>query len=218
MPATALSAIAIPLTDKSEFRILPASRFKAVDGRPSGGMWVMNAAIGAKLVSEANSRKIDYVIDYEHQTLLANTNGKPAPAAGWFKNLAWRDDGLYVTDTRWTAAAKAMLDAEQYRFISPAFLFDKKTFEVTGLLNIALTNSPALHGLTDLALLKLTNPLMQGGQQPNLTAKDREIFKSVFGMDTDALASTGAMQANVVEPVMTDRSLEALVKMFHYAG
>lgn len=180
--ATALSTISIPLAGKSEFCILPAGKFKAVDGRPTGGMWVMNAAIGENLVSEANSRKIDYVIDYEHQTMLAETNGKPAPAAGWFKNLAWRNDGLYVTDARWTAQAKVMLDSEQYRFISPTFIYDKITLEVTGLINISLTNNPALHGITDLALLKAGNSLPPVSNHPaDLTEQQKEYFTRCFG-------------------------------------
>ena len=35
----------------------------------------------------SNSDKLDLVIDYEHQTLFADKNGAPAPAAGWIKQL-----------------------------------------------------------------------------------------------------------------------------------
>ena len=176
------AALSLSIMNKQEFRIIPAGYFSGVDGRPVGGVWSMTAIMGAKMVAAAQSRQIDYVIDYEHQTMLSETNGKPAPAAGWFKNLAWRNDGLYVTDARWTAQAKVMLDSEQYRFISPTFLYDKRTFEINELLNISLTNSPALHGLTDLALLKAGNPLPLAHKfPPDWTEQQMENFVRAFG-------------------------------------
>jgi phage I-like protein len=179
---SAFAALSLSITNKQEFRIIPAGHFSAVDGRPVGGVWSMTADMGAKMVATAQSRQIDYVIDYEHQTMLSETNGKPAPAAGWFKNLAWRNDGLYVIDARWTAQAKVMLDSEQYRFISPTFLYDKRTFEINGLLNISLTNVPALHGLTDLALLKIDNALpVANNFPPDWTERQIENFVRVFG-------------------------------------
>jgi phage I-like protein len=81
------------------------------------------------------------VIDYEHQTLNAATNGQPAPAAAWFSTLEWRDgDGLYATDVQWTERAAAMVAAGEYRFLSPVFCFDNHG-NVKALLHAALTNN-----------------------------------------------------------------------------
>ncbi len=136
----------------SEFRIIPAGLFSATDGRPHGlPGWQLNRLEALSIVKLAAARSGDYVIDYEHQTLNAASNGKPNPAAGWFKRLEWRDgEGLYVTDARWTERASAMISAKEYRFISPTFHYDKSG-HVLDIVNIALTNHPALDGLTDLA-------------------------------------------------------------------
>lgn len=209
----AFSALSLQVAGKQEFRIIPAGRFKSSDGRPAGGMWSMNGANGANMVDAAQRRQSDYVIDYEHQTMLSNTNGKPAPAAGWFKQLAWRDDGLYVIDARWTVAAKTMLDAEQYRYVSPVFTFDTKTFEITELVNIALTNEPALHGLTDLASLN-----SQGGQAPGtpsgaITAAD--LSRRMGLTEGQFMAASNSPHQ---ESPDSDRSKEALSKFIKLSG
>lgn len=136
----------------SEFRIMPAGRFSATDGRPHGiPGWLLNRTEAQSIVKLSAARSGDYVIDYEHQTLNAASNGQPNPAAGWFKRLEWREgDGLYVTDARWTERASAMIRSKEYRFISPTFHYDKAG-RVLDIVNIALTNHPALDGLTDLA-------------------------------------------------------------------
>lgn len=175
-------------SDKAAFRIIPAGRFKSVDGRPVGGSWLLTAERGAEMVAAAAIRANDYVIDYEHQTLLTAENGKPAPAAGWFHKLEWRADGLYIIDARWTAEARKMIDAHEYRFVSPVFIFDKNTFEVQELQNVAITNAPGLHGLTDLALLKsgaqpAENDAIEAFLKNGSTEKDLANMRHVFGED-----------------------------------
>jgi phage I-like protein len=77
------------------------------------------------LIAAADARQTPYVIDYEHQTLRSAKNGLPAPASGWFKKLEWREGvGLFAVDVEWTDAAAAAIDAGEYRFISPVFLYD----------------------------------------------------------------------------------------------
>lgn len=132
----------------SEFRVLPAGIFTArdgrpaiVDGRPTGvPHWRMDGQIAAKLSSLVERDGLELVIDYEHQTLT----GKEAPAAGWWKQLEWREgDGLYVVAARWTPRAKNYLDGEEYKYISPVFDYDR-TGAPTRLRHIAITNDPGL--------------------------------------------------------------------------
>jgi len=158
-PSIAALAAALPVTNGQpplEFRLFPAGRFHAVDGRPSepAAGWLMNAAVAARLIAAAQARQSDYVIDYEHQTLHAAKNGQPAPAAGWFHNLAWREgDGLYVVLPNWTAAAAAHVADRAYRYISPVFSWDKSTGAVLAIHHAALVNDPGLDGLTDFSAL-----------------------------------------------------------------
>lgn len=130
------------------FQLFPAGRFRATDGRPKDCEgWIVDDP--AALISQAKAKANGFVVDYEHQSLAAAQNGQPAPAAGWFEGAAleWRDDGMYVVSTTWTARASAYLKADEYRYISPVFRYDTKTGKVLELLSVALTNTPALDGM-----------------------------------------------------------------------
>lgn len=137
----------------NEFMLFPAGEFRANDGRPvECACWVMNAACAQLLITAASQKGVDYVTDYEHQTLRAKQNGQPAPAAAWFHELEWREgDGLYAVNVRWTAAAAAMIAADEYRYISPVFSYDRNG-SITGLINAALTNTPALDNMEEVLL------------------------------------------------------------------
>jgi len=137
-------------------RLLPYGVFRANDGRPAGlEGWELSASNAATIIRAADAQTNDFVIDYENQTLQAAKNGQPSPAAGWFKRLEWREgDGLYALDVRWTPRASAMIISGEYRYVSPVFNFDKNTGAVTKLISVAITNTPALDGLTDIAAAK----------------------------------------------------------------
>lgn len=133
------------------YRIMPAGSFAARDGRPSdvpGKAWVCTPEIGQRVVASLKARQSELVVDYEHQTLLAATNGKPAPASGWGKDFMWKEDGIYAL-LKWTPVAQSMVDGGEYRYLSPVFTYDKSTGAVGEVVHLALTNSPALDGLTD---------------------------------------------------------------------
>lgn len=162
----ALAALTLAINSVNEsssaarwLRVLPQGEFKGVDGRPVGmtmgdgkpvecKSWVLTKAQGEKIIAALKAKQDDLVIDYEHQTLKAAENGQPAPAAGWMKDYEWREDGLYAL-CEFTPNAQTMIDNKEYRYISPVFNFHHKTGLVTVLLNLALTNAPALDGLTD---------------------------------------------------------------------
>lgn len=134
-----------------EFRLVPAGRFKARDGRPHGlPGWNLTRQAGESIIASAKATRDHYVIDYEHQTLHKEKNGQPAPAAAWFRPNEWRDDGLWVVGADWTDAAKTAIESKEYRYISPVITYNKKTGDVTGVLMAALTNYAAIDGLTDL--------------------------------------------------------------------
>jgi phage I-like protein len=141
------------LASGTEIQLMPAGQFHAFDGRPHNApSWRLDAALAQNLIAAATARPNPYVIDYEHQTLHAKTNGQPAPAAGWFHKLEWREgSGLYAVDVEWTASAKAMIAGGEYKFISPVIAYDKSG-AVTGLLMAAVTNNPAIGGMDEVLL------------------------------------------------------------------
>jgi phage I-like protein len=150
----AVAACSMALTATHELQLLPAGAFSARDGRPADAPgWKLDAALAQVLIAAAESRATPYVIDYEHQTLLAKENGKPAPAAGWFTKMEWRDGvGLFAVDVEWTANAQGMIAAKEYKFVSPVIGYDKKTGAVTSLYMAAITNNPAIDGMDEVLL------------------------------------------------------------------
>lgn len=164
-------------SDDGWYQLLPDGEFNAIDGRPHdvpGGKWKMNADIAARLIQRAQLRANDLVIDYEHQTLKTEENGKPAPAAGWFKAMEYREGkGLYIKPA-WLTVAKAHIDASEYRYLSAVFPYDKATGEPLEIQMAALTNYPGVDGMDAIAALaakKFTtttnpNPLQKQGEPP----------------------------------------------------
>lgn len=100
------------------------------------------------VVAASAARGLDAVIDYEHQTDLAEKNGQPAPAAGWIKEFQVRADGIWGR-VDWTAQGAERIRAKEYRYLSPTFVH-RKSGEVVAILRAALTNAPDLF-LTALA-------------------------------------------------------------------
>lgn len=176
-----LATLAQNLTSASrEIRILPAGVFRSNDGRPAGlPGWKIDANIARQLIAETLARD-DLAIDYDHQSLLAKQNGQPAPAAGWFKHLVWREgEGLFAVDVKWTDKARAMLSAGEYRFISPVFSFSAVTGQVERLFGAGLTNNPGLSGLTDLSQVAVNTS--QPVTAPRESSRGIEAFNQVFG-------------------------------------
>jgi len=176
-------------------QLFPAGAFKARDGRPKdvqAGHWYIDAQIAAKLVAKLATRGTDLVIDYEHQTLNSETNGQPAPAAGWFQGVAleWRDGlGLYATQVDWTEKAAGFIAAKEYRYLSPVFSYDTQTGEVLDLIHVALTNYPALDGMASLPALaaarfQLADPAAPSAKENQSVNKEELI--ALLGLSTDA--------------------------------
>lgn len=129
--------------------MFPDGEFDAPRGSLRGqGPWRMDERIAARVIAQAAARSTDIPIDYEHQILMTEQNGQPAPAAGWIDrtSLGWVGDGdepgLYGSVT-WTAAAEAMIDGDEYRYLSPVFPYDTNG-TVLDLLHVALTNTPGI--------------------------------------------------------------------------
>ncbi|WP_026784219.1 phage protease [Pleomorphomonas koreensis] len=138
------SAFVVELGDSAQpwVQMMPAGTFTGRDGR---GPFIAGNKARIERIAEATRRyhgATEMVIDYEHQTLKAAESGKPAPAAGWVKEIEARDDGLYGR-VEWTANAAAAIAAKEYRYLSPV-LFHTADGHVLGLNMASLTNVPNL--------------------------------------------------------------------------
>jgi len=102
------------------------------------------------LVAEALAgHGTDLPIDYEHQTLggtFASPTGQ-APAAGWIKRIVGQSGVGLLADIEWTEQAAEMLQAKQYRYLSPVALIRKSDRKLIAIHSAALTNKPAIVGM-----------------------------------------------------------------------
>lgn len=175
-------------------QLFPMGEFSARDGRPGTlkgvkvKAWTITPIIAAAVVARWQARETPLVVDYEHQTMNAVENGKPAPAAGWIESLEVEPDGLYAT-VKWTEAARAFIKADEYRYISPVFTFDPKTGAVLELKSAALTNYPALDGMDAVAARTEDDPAMK--------KETLEALRHFFGLaaDADEDAALAALKA-----------------------
>ncbi|MFR8056123.1 MAG: phage protease, partial [Bilophila wadsworthia] len=175
-------------------QLFPLGSFAARDGRPGtlkgvkAAEWMLTPDIAAAVIARWQARETPLVVDYEHQTMLAEQNGKPAPAAGWIESLEAGPDGLYAT-VKWTDAARAFIRADEYRYISPVFSFDPETGAVLELKSAALTNYPALDGMAAVAA--------RAEDEPPMKKETLEALRHFFGLaaDADEDAALAALKA-----------------------
>lgn len=116
--------------------LVPAGSFSGRDGR---GPYILDSAA---VLSSFEQNTIDLPIDYEHQTLSATDKAGPVPAAGWIKGLDVRDGALWGR-VEWTPKAASLIQAREYRFLSPVFRHDK-TGRILALEGAGLTHYPNL--------------------------------------------------------------------------
>lgn len=175
-------------------QLFPAGEFSARDGRPGtlkgvkAKAWTLTFDDAAAVIARWRQRETPLVVDYEHQTINAAENGKPAPAAGWIESLEAGPDGLYAT-VKWTDAARAFIQADEYRYISPVFSFDPETGAVLELKSAALTNYPALDGMDAVTA--------RAEDDPPMKKETLEALRHFFDLaaDADEDAALAALKA-----------------------
>lgn len=143
MPLALLAAAALALDGGAVpdwIRFVPAGEFRAVDGR---GPW--RIADPAAVIS-ASLAALPLPLDENHATDHAQKNGGAAPARGWIAELEARADGLWGR-VEWTDTGRSLLAERAYRAVSPV-IEHTKSGQVLRLVRAALTNTPAVLGLT----------------------------------------------------------------------
>ena len=111
LPATDTATAAEP----QWVHLLPGGLIKGRDGRSF-------ALDNPDAVIAASDDGADLPIDYDHQ--MDDPKARPASgevkAAGWIKRLELRGDGIWGL-VEWTEKARNMIQAKEYRYISPVF-------------------------------------------------------------------------------------------------
>jgi phage I-like protein len=169
-----VAACSVAVNANGEIQLTPAGNFRGFDGRPKDvANWVMNAEDAKEVIAFCSARSNDFVIDYEHQTLLAETNGQPAPAAGWFSGAALRwveGEGLFAK-AKWTKRAQGFIDSDEYKYLSPVLLYEKKTGRVKGIIAAALTNNACIDGMDEVLSRAAANFALDGATIENTTTE-----------------------------------------------
>jgi len=153
-----------------EVQLLPAG-----DVAPRGKTrFVVDGEARGLIMAAYEAASTDLVIDYEHQSLT----GSEAPAAGWVTELADRgEDGIWAS-VRWTERAMEYLAGREYRYISPVVLIRKSDGRAVELLGAALTNLPAIDGMSP-----VVNKAAGADGNQSITGPDyRTMYGSVMGM------------------------------------
>lgn len=132
----------VPDEPPREFKILS----RGVNKTRKGDI-VFDDQAARDVVREYEAHGADLFIDYKHDF---------GEAAGWFKPTI-RNGELWATDVRWTETAQQKLRERAWRYFSPAVVHDTKTNRVARLLNVALTNIPAMAGLRPLVAAEEIN-------------------------------------------------------------
>lgn len=126
-------------TVPERIQLLPAGpEVKGRDGRS----WINDtpANIQAAFASEGK----DLPIDWEHASELKAPKGDQAPAAGWIKELELRNGEIWA-QVQWTARAVEQIKNREYRYISPVFVYERKSRRIVRITSAGLTNQPNLY-------------------------------------------------------------------------
>jgi len=190
--------------DERMQRLIPAGKFDARTGAMAGeGPWYMSERAAVAIQQAHAGRATDILVDYEHQSLLAESNGKEVLASGWLDPMSfeWRPEGdepgLYGAIT-WTPRAANAIAGDEYRYLSPVFFYDRDTGEVLGLENVALTNRPGIDDKLVAALgarsLTPAKPVT-APQENDVTLLEKLLEKLGLSADTNEEAALGAVAA-----------------------
>lgn len=129
--------------------------------------------------------------DVGHGMLKGSDDPKAHKSFGWFVP-AVRDGALYATDIQWTEEAREMLSKRAFRFYSPAIRYNEQR-EITGLINVALTNLPATKNQRPLVLDALE-------AEPKTETKDEKSMQILLDSleasdESSAVAKVGEFKA-----------------------
>ena len=114
----------------------PGPNVTGKDGR----VWRYDAAT---VVAAFNARQRPIPLDWEHSSSHRAPQGLDAPAAGWIVELAARADGIWGR-VEWTERGRQQVVSREYKFVSPAFLQNATTGEISEIVHAGLTNQPNL--------------------------------------------------------------------------
>ena len=188
-------SVAVGSEPPSEFVIFDPGTLKT-----SKGEFLFDELAGLSVLNHFAEHGADRLpIDFDHGMLAVIKTPDTAAAAGWF-TPELRGGALVAANVEWTPRAAEMLRNREFRFLSPAFNYDRETGQITELLNVALTNLPATKNADPLVASESDNP--QTTLDPVLPderptkRKDMQKLFAALGATDEAEAVTIAKEFN----------------------
>ena len=160
--------------------LLPVGVFYGRDGRGPFRLGDPAAVIESTNALQMNA---GLPIDYDHATDFGAPEGRPAPAAGWIRELEVRGGAVWGR-VEWTARAAGSIVAREYRYVSPVFQFDPMDGSVTRLLRAGLTNNPNLQ----LTAIAASRTAAADAKDERMEFPTREL-RELLNLEDDATAA-----------------------------
>jgi phage I-like protein len=178
----------------TEFRLLK----RGVNQYDSGDEIIWDDASAEETLKRYRMRGVDLMADYEHQTLVEPPVEAPASAKRWVPEV--RGGDLVATSIAWTDKAKAYLAAGEYRYFSIACRVNTKTKRCVQLINFALTNNPAGHGIT--ALVAASQRF--SGEEPDQDGENMKTIIVALGLGAETEEATAIAKASTLAKLERD--------------
>lgn len=180
--------------------------------REDGHVQIVDQESAYAIVDHFNSRRVDLVIDREHQSQggqWASPDGT-SPAAGWVKSMEVVQNVGIFGKVDWTAWGRERINAREYRYLSPVCIVDTKTGKVLYLESIGLTNKPAIPAMQ--AIVNQISPTPSRTVLPPMPDRQRAtIINSAASVyDTDKMLRKFCSLDNWIDEQLRDAGLSPL--------
>ena len=167
-------------------QLIPAGEMQGNDGRAfinSNPQQILNHKL-------ASNRHIP--LDIEHATEIKGPLGEAAPAQGWFEQLEIRNGEVWGKLSA-NEDGTALLEKQNYRYISPAFYHDEMG-NITAISSVGLTNKPNL----DIPSLnhQHNNPDQEINMKLSLAIATALALNSETATEADAVNAITTLQDN----------------------
>jgi phage I-like protein len=200
---SALSALMLPISAAGHvpewLRLVPNGTSKAYDGR--GEFHYDNAA---RVIETSFGFSPRIHIDVNHSTESAAKIGAPSEAHGYIVEMEEREDGIWGR-VDWNPSGTALMQNRSYWGASPVLMHDT-TGKIHAIKSLALTNDPALRGLTALSA------------KPQENGMDILKILAELGLDADASEADVTAEIKALKEAKAAKTEVAEVALSAVAG
>ena len=132
----------------SAFKIWPAGEVPT-----DHGTFIFSERSAQLLMAEQEAKGLPYPFDIDHLSRELSAPQHARQAVGWHR-IEVRSGELWAVACEWQPEIRKALEQDPpgWRFYSPVFTYDPETREILRYLGCSLTNLPATHDATDLAI------------------------------------------------------------------